>query len=76
MGERLSGLVVVSEFQEVRITVLSSVIRRQSRPPRDGGGGASAYVGEVHERVHGRERIENNSMDVNLPGVFVFTGLD
>ena len=59
MSERLSGLVVVSEFQEVLITALSSVIRSRSRPSESGGGKASAYEVEVHGRIHGRERIGN-----------------
>jgi hypothetical protein len=66
MSERLSGLVVVSEFQEVRITILSSVIRSRSRPSRDGSGRASAYEVEVCGRVHGRERIVNKFSGVNI----------
>jgi hypothetical protein len=38
MSERLLCLVVVLDFLEVRITVLSSVIRMRARPPDDGRG--------------------------------------
>ena len=65
MSERLPGLGVVSEFLEVWITVSSSVIRTQSRPPESGGRRVSAYEVEVHGRVHGRERIGNKRLGVN-----------
>lgn len=66
MRERLLCLVVVSDFLEVWITVVSPVMRVRARPPEGRSRNRSAYEGEVQAGDHGRERIVNGSLGVNI----------